>query len=726
MNFISTEKNDFAPNSENLNEEVSMNEVLITEQSSSDYSFSPMDDIERQRLRNAYTTFLTAEESQKRLNKILDDFVSGEVTDAIIKAEAGLGKSTAVIEKVLTEGKLTFYFVPTHQLGNELNEKIKKEKPNLRGYVFWGRDNDGMCQNRQQCNKLRENGSSVADGCLKCEHFENCAYIDQIKNIPSSDYIILPHNYLVLPFAKSLLEKLDIEIEPNMLVIDEAFWSTFLDMDKKVTLRQLKNYRSLIKKLSLKDKRRSQMAKIVIDAIIDSVQNEKPMLKTLRDKGVDYKALKSAQKSFNNSVFKPKKNNTLVKQFQKFRKSNIGDLLRCLSSEIDRDRIKPNQVVANEKNSGIHHLYFKKNCAFDKYDEYGNNVGCDIPTLVIDADADKMIIDRLIGKKKSFKFYPIRTKRQSHITQIKNKSFFTSGLVEGGMNEKDIKPINDFIKEKSKTKKVVCISPKKIEELICHNDTEHFGNIRGIDKYKDYDCLVLVGRNQPSVLGVENICRALFGNTKRGINFINKSNDGRFMSFKENYKMKSGERSKRTSTKVPSHLDSRCQSILNQIRENESTQSISRLRDIWKGNKEVYIFSNVVLDIEIDELVNWSDFINGSKMDKLFDRIDIENEVFPITDAEYMSQQNSDLFPNSDSYKNELKKFKLNSNGKDLKTFYREIEPSLTEFKFKLPNKRFWSSALSPFEIEKTKRNLNKMYSTDVQIKELIDVEKVA
>jgi hypothetical protein len=731
----------FISENEPQNNEENMNDFISTQQSDSNlqvsddtktastpnFKFQVEDELERERIKKAENTFLPPEVSQRKLHKALDTFISGEHKDVIIKAEAGLGKSTAVIDKVITGEKKVFYFVPTHNLAEELFDKIKKEKPELKGLVFKGRTRDGMCRNSELQNIVNAGVSVSEYGCLKCDHFETCPYISQIERIPASDYVILAHDYLVFPFSKSLQQKLEVTVNPDLLVIDESFRSKFVEIDKIVSVKTLKAYRHLSKNLLDIDNRRSEAPIVVIDAIVNSIKNKKPMLKTLRDSRIDYKFLKAAQKSFNNSVFKSKKDDAVKKRFEKFRKSNIGDLFGCLISEISRDRITPQQVVVNQNNNDTIHLYLKKRFAFDEYDlETGRNIGCSKPILVIDADANRMLVSRFIGKNKTFKYFPIRTKRQSYITQIKNKSFFTGGLVEGRENANDIDDINNFIKEKAKAKKVLVICPKKIEHRIQHAEVEHFGNIKGIDKYKDHDCLVLIGRNQPPVVGVENEARAVFGDMIKPIDFINDSDEGRFRTGYKNYKMKSGENSKRTLGRVPYHPDYRCQVILSQIRESESTQAISRLRDIWGKNKEVFILSNVVLDIEIDELKDWSDFKNGSKMDKLFDRIDLENEVLPFTDAVYMSQQHPDLFKNKNTYKNEQKKFKKNNNGQDLKSFYIELLPSLTEYKFKLPCKKRWSFVLSPFEIDETERHLVKMYSSDVAIEEIPVIEKAA
>ena len=39
----------------------------------------------------------------------------------------------------------------------------------------------------------------------------------------------------------------------------------------------------------------------------------------------------------------------------------------------------------------------------------------------------------------------------------------------------------------------------------------HFGAIRGLDGWKDFDTVIVAGREQPPPLAVENMARCLFG-----------------------------------------------------------------------------------------------------------------------------------------------------------------------------------------------------------------------
>ncbi len=53
---------------------------------------------------------------------------------------------------------------------------------------------------------------------------------------------------------------------------------------------------------------------------------------------------------------------------------------------------------------------------------------------------------------------------------------------------------------------------------------------------------------------------------------------------------------------VDVHPDPYCQMVLEQIRERESEQAIDRLRLVRQDGKRVIILSNVVLDLDVDEV----------------------------------------------------------------------------------------------------------------------------
>jgi hypothetical protein len=138
----------------------------------------------------------------------------------------------------------------------------------------------------------------------------------------------------------------------------------------------------------------------------------------------------------------------------------------------------------------------------------------------------------------------------------------------------------------------------------------HFGSLRGLDHYKDYDTVVIIGRNQPNVQALEKEARALYWDSEDSLGLITQDKGGfrNLLEDKRGYRVRSGLHEE---VGVHVHPDQDVQAILEQIRECESTQAIDRLRHVRASQdsekKRVFILSNVVLDITVDHLWKWGE-----------------------------------------------------------------------------------------------------------------------
>jgi hypothetical protein len=80
------------------------------------------------------------------------------------------------------------------------------------------------------------------------------------------------------------------------------------------------------------------------------------------------------------------------------------------------------------------------------------------------------------------------------------------------------------------------------------------------------------------------------------------------------------------------HPDPRIQVVHEQLREGESQQAIDRIRLVHSTiEKPVYILSNVVLDIDVDELLTWDELMaGGTRLQQAWARL---NGVMPLAPA---------------------------------------------------------------------------------------------
>ncbi|MCP4755428.1 MAG: hypothetical protein GY866_31580 [Proteobacteria bacterium] len=84
---------------------------------------------------------------------------------------------------------------------------------------------------------------------------------------------------------------------------------------------------------------------------------------------------------------------------------------------------------------------------------------------------------------------------------------------------------------------------------------------------------------------------------------------------------------------VAFHPDQGCNRHLLQIRECGLEQAVARLRGIHHQDKKNIILYSVPLDMEIDRLVAWKEFLNygDERLDIIMDQFDFEKEVMPLT-----------------------------------------------------------------------------------------------
>jgi hypothetical protein len=137
----------------------------------------------------------------------------------------------------------------------------------------------------------------------------------------------------------------------------------------------------------------------------------------------------------------------------------------------------------------------------------------------------------------------------------------------------------------------------------------HFGSLRGLNQYKDYDNVIIIGRNQPPVNALEEMAAGLFYDDEAAITFTEPKGDYHgLLQGRRGYRMREGLE----DTNIQYHPDRRVQKVLEQIREAESGQAIDRLRMVWAREDgsipNVYILSSVPLDVTVDKAVSWKEF----------------------------------------------------------------------------------------------------------------------
>jgi hypothetical protein len=234
----------------------------------------------------------------------------------------------------------------------------------------------------------------------------------------------------------------------------------------------------------------------------------------------------------------------------------------------------------------------------------------------------------------------IRVQRKARVIQVKDLTFYRYSLVERAPAGEDamgwspkarLVTVADFIARVAKEGRTLVVTNKRVRCVLTGEnangrlpvssqyagaDIAHFGNIRGIDEFKDHEIVIILGREQPSVRDAERRAMAIWYDTAKPIRCI-KPGPGvkRLVQYPRRarpYTMRDGSQ---RHVEVRVHPDRRVQAVVEQTREAEMVQAVDRLRLIHSAReKTVYILCNIPLNIPVDRLVTWRELFGDSRL----------------------------------------------------------------------------------------------------------------
>jgi hypothetical protein len=226
----------------------------------------------------------------------------------------------------------------------------------------------------------------------------------------------------------------------------------------------------------------------------------------------------------------------------------------------------------------------------------------DVPVLLLDADLDPTIGTKFLPRLETVE---VQVERRAEVVQVMDTPCSRQKLLawDGAPDDQVSRAANRLADvqallhvEAANGARVLVVTYKKAaaDRLKAPPGcaVEWFGNIRGIDRYKDFDTVIIAGREQPSVEVVEAQARALFADDPEPLNLT-----GELVERKRGYRMRDGCPAEAT---VWVHPDPRVQALLEQVRERETGQAIDRLRLIHRAvPARVIVLSNIVLDLTV-------------------------------------------------------------------------------------------------------------------------------
>lgn len=614
----------------------------------------------------------------------------------VIDAAAGFGKTELAVEHIAHSDRTPYeVYVPTIKLAVEWRDRIIAINPSkcvtiIRGRAFTSEREVALCKKFKLADALSDAHLPVFPNLcrkkgkkdqppIKCEHYDQCAYIAQFQH---AEVYIYTHAYLPL-------RRTGLEIHrPYGVVIDESFWNTCVK-SASFPLRLLTHPDLPVEAQPLCTK----IATAIVHAPCELVS----ILQAADDSGEYIQAVRAFRAASNivNPAMSAKAIKAELKRIQSF--FPVEKMLSQLYRESNFDR--PIQSVVYDHETGAVAVHYRM--PINRFKGAGLRAVLDnpMPILILDASASPSIISRLFDIKE---YEKLSLKRNANVLQCISSRCSKTSITPASNSDQtskaaarrklaDIQHLIDSWAPRCNgllvvgPSAVVGNSRTKVKPLLnCPAGAEfaHFNALRGRDAWRDFEVVIVIGRNQPRVTDIENISRALFFDDREPLRL-----SGQLTEETRGYSYVDGE----VGVEVQVHADPRVQGVHEQIREHESQQALDRLRLIHNQEmKTIILLSNLPLDIDVDELRTWDEVIHGgNRIEQAYNRQ--ENGILPLN-AKWLTANYPDLWPTEAAAKKDVGRKRgqtpnINTISK-MSPFAHEYKP---------PHQRAWSRCLSRF-----------------------------
>ncbi|MHB2025145.1 MAG: hypothetical protein ACYCPQ_00695 [Elusimicrobiota bacterium] len=605
-----------------------------------------------------------------------------------IQAAAGLGKTEAVIAQIMSRRELwslkTWIFVPTLNLAEKLAERFAELSSDpahapgppvrvMRGRVARATDERGPREPKTMCRKpeaadLAGNlginifKSLCKSGAGRCEFYDRCPWTEQWQD-HRPGVIILTHEYLHLPKPLGFPR-------PDLVVVDESIVEVLSEhiefAPDRLTERPDWAMPSWVDGMG-----------DILKKVHEALSSGEPILEAMRTRKIDRKMLAEAAdraeggEDGDTGITPDMPQAEALDRLAALESSErrkLARLLRQLSKEVALDRPQAHSVVLRRNEEVKVEGKMERQNRLVVLSRLKIKIGRSTSVLLIDADADPVINSRLVDK--TLEHQVIAAARSSDVTQCHSSTFSRRSMIgfpgaparlmsESAGRLAKVKKIIETLSQDARLL-VVCdkavrraITGEKDDKLpiCCEHDgftIAHFGNIKGSNLWRHHQRVLIVGRQQPRPIAVEDTARAIWDDDPEPLNL-----PGIYTKVTRGYRLKSGAK---RGVEIEVHPDPRVQRVLEIKRERESLQAIDRLRLIHALHpKEVYILGNIPLDLDIDRLVNFRDLTMGREVSRLGQAYVRGGGVLPMI-PRFLAETWPDLFPTNEAARWDLRR----------------------------------------------------------------------
>ncbi len=527
----------------------------------------------------------------------------------------GVGKTAYVLAALEANPDITaLVLMPDHEMAAEAAMRFNGTSLIMRGRDAVDPDADDksikMCRMSGRAKKVINHGLSVrAALCDRCPHSGSCAYLRQAADLEHVQVIFAPHDWAFLPLPN--------EYKPDVVIFDERPRDFGID-SASIPVERLQFGLQYDGGPDDRD-----------EALAIHAGHIGPLMHALRYIAYTYPfAILAALRSFGWTRehietalagldhFEPQSLMRLCRDMVAVSgaKSVLDDILnkpakpiralrmlfRALADEIDLAHNQPTTVRFTVDKQGVWHYQTVT------LRELIN--GRNRPFLHLDGTGDPELMRLLFGQMKT-NHHPIE--RNAIITQVIDQSFSKSAVTGENRTDEWLErshvlqgKLRDVIHNQHPDAAI--FSYMDAAEPLGLTDNERFGYfnaIRGLNQWEDYPAGIVIGRNQPKPVDVEQIAAAYA--VRAGV-LVQAS---QYVDQWRGVRLRNGSAH---PLSVQVHPDFWAQRVLEQMREREIEQTLDRLRLIHNPiAKEIHLLSPVVIDATVDQIKSSHDYLAG-------------------------------------------------------------------------------------------------------------------
>ena len=538
-----------------------------------------------------FPALLTVEQADTQLKSAIHNFFDNDIS-TFLNVSTGFGKTTDTLDilRQLPYGKQVLILVQSHDFADELIEKY---------YEIKRKNIDGSLTPFEKSLKLNNSITGITHIKGKSHFADEQDYKNQFNSVANirvlthDEYVNEKSAYWYGTTKGDYSSPKKGKRKPDYIIIDENFIKRVPISSNLNT--EYSSIRNIISNV-LDGSTIEQAVKNNLDGVISDYQTAK---------AVKYPTLHEIHNELNghnriNVIDDLKESrNDLIKEYIK-NKNEIDILLALKMGDFNRLKVIP-------KIKQLH--YFKMNKVHSRYK--------DVPTLYLDATANRAVINRLLP---NVEYIDLQVKTSDAINVYQASDFNVSK--KWLSKQENLDELVKMLKSKvSNNSNIGFITYKNIEgqtdfDIWLSEETgiklyEHFGNLRGSDKFENVDELYVIGRQHLKPYEFNNLACAVFGDDC--ISDVQEWLDCPI-------RMKHGSS---MSIHNKKYIDNRVELVKHHFSDSETLQALGRGRLIHGDPKDVYLLSNESLgaDIEISGFISKKDMFDFTKFDDVVGKL---------------------------------------------------------------------------------------------------------